>query len=137
VSGRGSRRRRASIPERGRSSVRLPRPDATPAPAARVQLVRVADVADLPAGSMKLVTVDGRDLVVVNHDGQFYALDNRCPHLGGPLGRGRIEGRVVVCPWHGWRWDVKSGRAVWPEGQWRVFRYPVVVEDGQVFVRVA
>jgi nitrite reductase/ring-hydroxylating ferredoxin subunit len=85
---------------------------------------------------MKLVQVDGRDLVLVNADGELYALDNRCPHLGGPLNRGRIEGRVVICPWHGWRWDAKSGRAVWPSVDWRAVSYPVVVEAGQVLVRV-
>lgn len=88
-------------------------------------------------GALKTVEVEGRDLVVVCVDGRFYALDNRCPHLGGPLGRGRVEGRSIVCPWHGWKWDVKSGRAIWPEVSWRVFSYPVRVEDGRVLVRVA
>jgi nitrite reductase/ring-hydroxylating ferredoxin subunit len=97
---------------------------------------RVAAVADLPPGTMKVVEVEGRDLVLVNADGLLYALDNRCPHLGGPLNRGRIEGRVVICPWHGWQWDAKSGRAVWPAVDWRAVSYPVVVEDGQVLVRV-
>ena len=86
---------------------------------------------------MRIVEVEGRDLVLVNVDGQFYALDNRCPHQGGPLGRGTVEDGAIVCPWHGWRWDPRSGRAIWPQVDWRALSYPVVVDDGQVLVRVA
>ena len=86
---------------------------------------------------MRMIEVEGRDLVLVNVDGQFYALDNRCPHQGGPLGRGKVEDGAIVCPWHGWRWDPRSGRAISPPVDWRALSYPVVVEDGQVLVRVA
>ena len=86
---------------------------------------------------MRIVEVEGRDLVLVNVDGQFYALDNRCPHQGGPLGRGTVEDGSIVCPWHGWRWDRRSGRAIWPQVDWRALSSPVVVDDGQVLVRVA
>jgi pyruvate oxidase len=99
--------------------------------------VRVAAAAELSSGRMIVVEIEGRDVVVVNDDDRYYALDNRCPHLGGPLGKGRLEEGAIVCPWHGWRWDPKSGRAVWPQVDWRAFSYPVVVEDGQILVRVA
>ena len=99
--------------------------------------MRVAAAAELSSGRMIVVEIEGRDVVVVNDDDRYYALDNRCPHLGGPLGKGRLEEGAIVCPWHGWRWDPKSGRAVWPQVDWRTFSYPVVVEDGQILVRVA
>lgn len=101
------------------------------------RFARVARAAELPAGSMKRLQLEGRDVVLVNVEGEYYALDDQCPHQGGPLSRGKVEGRAVVCPWHGWRWDPKSGRAIWPEVDWRMFSYPVKVEDGDVFVRVA
>ena len=104
---------------------------------ALMRFVKVADAAELPVGALKLVEVEGRDVVLVNVAGDLYALDGQCPHNGGPLGRGRLEGGAVVCPWHGWKWDAKSGRAVWPAVDWRAVRYPVVVEGGAVLVRVA
>jgi nitrite reductase (NADH) small subunit len=70
---------------------------------------KVADVGDLAAGEGRVVDVDGRSLAVFNVDGRFYAIDNTCPHRGGPLGEGDVDGTIVVCPWHGWRWDVTTG----------------------------
>ncbi len=101
-----------------------------------MRFVRVAAAADLAEGAMKVVVADDRNIVLVNLDGEFYALDNQCPHLGGPLGQGVIQCGTIVCPWHGWQWDARSGRNVWPEVGWRAFRYEVKVEAGQVLVRV-
>jgi nitrite reductase/ring-hydroxylating ferredoxin subunit len=101
------------------------------------RFVRVVGVDELPEGATTVVEVEGRDLMIVNVAGSFYAVDNRCPHMGGPLNRGRVEGRAIVCPWHDWRWDVKTGRALSPPVDWRAVCYPVVVEEGQVLVRVA
>lgn len=102
-----------------------------------MQFVAVSTIDELPSGTMKVVEIEGRDVVVVNDDGQLYAIDNQCPHLGGPLGKGRLEGRELICPWHGWRWDVKSGRVLSPDVGWRATRYSVKVENGRVMVRVA
>lgn len=86
---------------------------------------------------MRLIDLEGRDVVLVNVEGRFYALDNRCPHQGAPLSGGTLEGGAVVCPRHQWRWDPKNGRALWPDIDWRAFCYPVKVEDGHILVRVA
>ena len=70
---------------------------------------------------------------LANVDGVLHAVDNNCPHNGGPLGRGTLVGRELVCPWHGWCWDVTSGRNCWPGTDWRVPRVPVrVVGDGEI-----
>ncbi|HUO65184.1 MAG TPA: Rieske 2Fe-2S domain-containing protein, partial [Terriglobales bacterium] len=71
--------------------------------------VRVAGVADVPAGEGRVVDAEGKALALFNVDGAFYVLDNACSHRGGPLGEGELEGTMVVCPWHAWRWDVKTG----------------------------
>ena len=105
--------------------------------AAVPRFVKVASADELASGEMLTVEVEGRELVLVNLDGQFFALDNQCPHMGGPLGRGRVEQGTIVCPWHAWQWDPKSGRAVSPPVDWRALTYPVRVEDGDVLVRVA
>ena len=61
---------------------------------------------------MKGFVATGKKVLVANVDGKFYAMGSVCTHLGGPLERGRLEGQVVTCPWHGSKFDVTSGRVV-------------------------
>jgi nitrite reductase/ring-hydroxylating ferredoxin subunit len=97
--------------------------------------VRVAAVADVPAGTGRVVEVGGKDVALFNVDGRFYAIDNACSHRGGPLGEGDLEDAVVVCPWHGWRWDVTTGTNT-NNPAVRVACFPVVVDGGGVFVEI-
>src|SRR5919109_3378654 len=76
---------------------------------AQARRVRVAAVGDVPAGEGRVVEAAGKTLALFNVDGTYYAIDNSCAHRGGPLGEGDLEGRVVTCPWHAWRWDVTTG----------------------------
>ena len=69
-----------------------------------VARVRVAAVGEVPAGEGRVVEADGRALALFNVEGAYHCLDNVCPHRGGPLGEGDLEGRLVSCPWHAWRW---------------------------------
>ena len=71
--------------------------------------VRVAKATDVPRGEGRVVQAGARSLALFNVDGVYHAVDNTCPHRGGPLGDGDLEGRLVICPWHGWRWDVTTG----------------------------
>lgn len=64
---------------------------------------------EIPAGEVRSIEVDGTVVCVCNVDGQFYAFDGTCPHAGGPLGDGFLDGRTLTCPWHGWQFDVTSG----------------------------
>ena len=96
---------------------------------------KVADVAEVGDGQARVVEVDGRSVAVFNVAGHFYAIDNVCPHRGGPLGEGDVEGAIVVCPWHGWRWDVTTGaNANNPAVKMACF--PVSVDNGAVFVEL-
>jgi thiamine pyrophosphate-dependent acetolactate synthase large subunit-like protein/nitrite reductase/ring-hydroxylating ferredoxin subunit len=72
---------------------------------------KVLDPDDLPEGRVKPVTCDHRTLCMTRHQGQYGALDNRCPHQGGPLGEGSIENGLLRCPWHGWDYDPITGKA--------------------------
>lgn len=76
------------------------------------QFVKVAKVGDIPPGTGRELEADGRIIAVFNVDGCFHAIDGTCPHQGGPLGEGALVGAVVTCPWHGWQFDVTSGRFV-------------------------
>jgi len=73
--------------------------------------VRVAKVADVPAGEIRQVDLDGRPVALANVGGRYHAIDGTCLHRGGPLGEGTLEGSVVTCPWHGWQFDVLTGKS--------------------------
>ena len=67
-------------------------------------------MADCPPGSVQELVVEDRIVALYNVDGTLFALDGVCPHQGGPLGKGALEGCLVTCPWHGWQFDVTDGR---------------------------
>jgi nitrite reductase (NADH) small subunit len=76
-------------------------------------------------GTGKVVQADGKLIALFNLNGTFYALDNRCTHVGGPLGQGRVEGGIVICPWHGSRFDITTGNVVGPPARRPVATYRV------------
>ena len=97
--------------------------------------VFIGPAADVPIGEGRVVEAEGKTLALFNVDGAFYALDNACTHRGGPLGEGDLEGAMVVCPWHAWRWDVRTGANA-NNPAVRMPCFPVSVDDGRVFVEL-
>lgn len=116
----------------------------------------VAAVADLPPGSSTVVYPDKvkSGIGVFNVDGEFYALKNTCPHMGGPLCQGRLRGttesvgegdrlemhwvrsgEVIACPWHHWEFDIKTGKTLFASRQ-KVRSYEVTVEPPEVMERL-
>ncbi len=73
--------------------------------------IEIAKVADCPPGAALEVVAGDRMVALFNVDGTFHALDGVCPHQGGPLGQGVLEGCIVTCPWHGWQFDVRNGQS--------------------------
>lgn len=106
---------------------------------------RICRTADLPPGEQRIVEIEGRSIGVYNVDGGYHAIRNQCPHQLAPLCRGHIggttlpgkvgefhygmEGRVVRCPWHGWEFDVTTGRSLFNPHRCRVKSYTVYCED--------
>ena len=104
----------------------------------------VGRISELPPGERKIVEVEGRSIGVFNVHGQFYALRNRCPHQAAPLCLGAIkgmtlpgkpgeyiwarEGEILRCPWHGWEFDITTGRSIFNPHKTRVKSYEVTVE---------
>ena len=88
---------------------------------------------DLPEGRVASVTCGHKRVCMTHHEGEFAALDDRCPHQGGPLGEGSIENGMLRCPWHGWDFYPTTGK---PPGGFDdgVDTFPVKVEDGKVYV---
>lgn len=76
--------------------------------------VRACSVDEVPPGSAKMIRVEGRPIAIFNLNGDFYATDDNCPHEGGPLSEGFIDGENVTCPWHGATFDILSGKTLEP-----------------------
>lgn len=98
--------------------------------------VRAAVVAEIPPGTIREVNVDGKAVAIANVEGQFYAIDNVCMHRGGPLADGPFEGKTVMCPWHGWEYDVTTGK-VGQNPTVGVACYRVEVRGSDIFVDLA
>ena len=97
--------------------------------------IRVAVTKDIQPSQMKEVEVAGEKVCVINVDGKFYAIDNVCTHEGGPLAEGTLEGYEVECPWHGSRFDVRTGEVINPPAETPEPVYEVKVEDNNILVR--
>jgi nitrite reductase/ring-hydroxylating ferredoxin subunit len=76
------------------------------------RFVKLASLDELPPGGMKEAEIDGRIIGIFNVDGVVSAIDGLCPHQGGPLAEGTLEGTIVTCPWHGWQFDVRTGQTL-------------------------
>lgn len=81
----------------------------------------------------KVVTIGGEDVALFNVDGQICAISNTCAHRGGPLSEGTLEGKTIICPWHGWKFNVKDGKSLMSPSV-SVKKYNVKMEDGKVLV---
>jgi 3-phenylpropionate/trans-cinnamate dioxygenase ferredoxin subunit len=96
--------------------------------------VKVARADEIPPGQKKIVEVDGVLVVLVNLDGEFYAIEDVCTHDGGPLGEGELEGHELICPRHGARFDVRTGEALTLPAFEPAPTYEVRLENGDVLV---
>lgn len=95
---------------------------------------RVLSATELPEGRVTTVAAGHKSIALVHYDGQFSALDNHCPHQGGPLGEGSIENGLLRCPWHGFDYCPLNGKT--PGFDDEATTYPLEIRDGQVFVAV-
>ena len=95
------------------------------------KFLSAARVSDLRPGEGKQVIVRYKPMALFNVEGQFYAINYICPHMGGPLGEGKLDGFVVSCPWHGWTFDVRTVLPDHPGGH-AVSAYEVLVEGDEV-----
>lgn len=77
-----------------------------------MRYIKVAQIAEIPAGNKKKISAEGKEILVTNIDGSYYALDNTCTHMGGSLYDGKLEGHHIVCPRHGSVFDATTGKAL-------------------------
>ena len=98
--------------------------------------VKVAKTDEISPGHGKLVEAGGKKIALFNVEGAFYAIDDTCTHVGGPLSEGSLDGKEVTCPWHGAIYDVTSGEVLSPPAPQGVARYDVRVEGSDIEVEV-
>ncbi len=95
----------------------------------------VANVSEIRTGEMKLVDLDDEEVVIANVDGAFFAFGTECPHAGGPLVEGELQGEAVTCPWHASIFNVKSGEVLKEPAEDPIPTYEVRVEGDEIQVR--
>ncbi|MBI3333236.1 MAG: non-heme iron oxygenase ferredoxin subunit [Candidatus Omnitrophica bacterium] len=100
------------------------------------KFIKVATTGEIPPGGAKQVEVEGHSIALFNVEGSFYAVDNTCTHVGGPLAEGMIEADQVECPWHGARFNVKTGAALTPPAAGDLASYKVQVSGSDIEVEV-
>lgn len=97
--------------------------------------VVVGALAEIPDGDRKIIEVDGLSIGVFHHNGCWFALHNSCLHRGGPVATGKLDGDILTCPWHGFQYDITSGKCL-ADPAARLDTYAVTVADGQVHLQV-
>jgi nitrite reductase (NADH) small subunit len=95
--------------------------------------IKLATKSQIPVGKAIIVREGGTEIALFNIDGQIYALENVCPHMGGPLGEGDIDQCTVTCPWHGWQFDVRSGECENMPGE-NAKRFEIAVEGDDIYL---
>jgi 3-phenylpropionate/trans-cinnamate dioxygenase ferredoxin subunit len=96
-----------------------------------MEFVKVIDKTELTANKMVMVVVGSKEVLLANVDGSYYAIANKCTHLGGSLAKGVLDGSIVTCPKHGARFDVTTGEAV---GEAKIAFMKMQVKDEESYV---
>jgi nitrite reductase/ring-hydroxylating ferredoxin subunit len=97
--------------------------------------VKVAETKDIAPSNMKGIDLAGEKVCIANIEGNYYAIGNVCTHMGGPLADGKLEGYEIQCPWHGSKFDVRTGEPTKPPARRAVPTYEVRIEDDNILVR--
>ena len=96
---------------------------------------KVASTTEVAPGRGRTIRVEGRQIALFNLDGDFVAIDDACPHMRADLSCGQLEGRTVTCTWHGWQFDLDTGKCI--NVEWaQVRRYPVRLDGEEVYLTV-
>lgn len=99
--------------------------------------VKVGKVSEVPEGQAKAIDVSGVTIALFHRADGWFAIENTCPHRGGPLAEGDVEDHAVTCPWHGSQFDIGTGNLLSPPAARPVRAFPVVVEGDDVSLDVS
>lgn len=99
------------------------------------EFVRVAKKTEIPTDTGYLVEVGGKEIALFKIEDKVYAIYNICPHQGGPLHEGGLDGKLVMCPWHGWQFDVTNGTCAFNDAI-KQPTFPVKEEGDDIYIQV-
>ena len=92
---------------------------------------------DIPPGEMLKVESEGKEILVANENGNYFAMDDTCPHQGANLSDGTLDGSTITCPWHGSTWDCKTGKLIAFASELEdLASYKVIVESDSIYVEI-
>lgn len=97
--------------------------------------VAVLDEKELHEGTMKLIRAEGLPVLLIKQSGQIFAIDNRCPHMGCSFAGGTLDGMVIICPCHDWRFDLKTGEYD-KDPSMKLVTYEWKIESGKIMVKI-
>ncbi len=100
------------------------------------EFYKVAELADIPERGAKVIEFMRKEIALFRYQGKVYAVDNLCPHRKAPLSIGEVQNGVVVCAWHGARFDLATGKGLPGPHKADIGSYPVLVENGEVRLSV-
>jgi len=98
---------------------------------------KIAGAWKIPKNTMKLFNVKGRDILVINVEGDFYACENKCPHMGFPLYLGSLDGKVLTCGFHFARFDVTTGESLGSATKKPLNTYKIKIKDSSVLIKLS
>ena len=98
--------------------------------------VKVATTGELAPGQAKRVEAQGRRIALFNQNGAYHAIEDTCPHRGGPLSEGQVEGTAVICPWHGAKFDMTTGQVLGPPARAGVASFRTRVSGSDIEVEL-
>jgi nitrite reductase/ring-hydroxylating ferredoxin subunit len=101
----------------------------------QVRWVPVLNIDELQEGSMKLVDVEGSPVLLINVHGQIFAIDNRCPHMSCGFSGGALDGYVIICPCHDWRFDLRTGEYE-EEKEMKLVKFEWKIESGKIWIKL-
>ncbi|HRH98217.1 MAG TPA: non-heme iron oxygenase ferredoxin subunit [Prosthecobacter sp.] len=101
-----------------------------------MELHRITTITDIPSGRARAFDVAGRRIAVFNREGKFHAIDDTCPHEGGPLSEGMVDDDCVTCPWHGAMFELCTGKEQTTVACEDVRCYPVVISGDDLCVEI-
>ena len=100
-----------------------------------MNFVKVATKSELASAASKRIEIGGKEIALFHVEGNFFAIDDTCPHRGGPLSEGFVEMGVVTCPWHGWQFQLETGECITNLSACQT-KYEVKIEGDDILISV-
>ena len=101
--------------------------------------IHLTSTSNLNPGEREFYMVKETEIALINHQGEFHAIRNSCPHMEGPVGKGKIWENTkrinISCPWHGWKFELESGRSA-SHNSCSLQRYDLLIDDGEIFLKI-